>query len=57
MWFWLVAGLNCLFAALGVQVLDEFKAELLSQGGELLKILLILLLVLDLRLDTCGGEC
>lgn len=46
----------CLFAALGIHVLDKLETELPSQGSKLLEVLLVLLLVLDLGLDTCGGE-
>jgi hypothetical protein len=46
----------CLFAALGIHVFDKLETELLSQGSKLFEVLLVLLLVLDLGLDTCGGE-
>ena len=38
---------------LGEQVLLQQDAELLAQGLELVEVLLVLLLVLDLGLDTC----
>lgn len=38
---------------LGVEVLLQLDAKLLSQGLELVQVLLVLVLVLDLGLDAC----
>lgn len=38
---------------LGVKVLLQLDAKLLSQGLELVQVLLVLVLVLDLGLDAC----
>lgn len=46
-----------LVALLRVQVLLERDAELLTQGLELLEVLLVLGLVLDLGLDACYNVC
>jgi hypothetical protein len=46
------AHTSCLFAQFGVQILDEFNTEFLSHWGKLIKVLLVLLLVLDLGLNT-----
>lgn len=49
------SNLHNLGGLLRVQLLLQDNAELLLQGLELLKVLLVLALVLDLGLDACGG--
>lgn len=44
---------SVLLLGAGVKVLFQLDAQLLAQGRELLEVLLVLLLILDLGLDTC----